>query len=58
MSSDVKLKENNNRAFLFRFVKEMNKQATLLQLKETTFSNPHGLSDKVSLILQLFLTLM
>ncbi len=25
----------------------MNKQAAILQLKETVFSNPHGLSDKV-----------
>lgn len=29
-----------------RFVKEMNKLSKTLSLKNTSFSNPHGLSDK------------
>jgi D-alanyl-D-alanine carboxypeptidase len=38
----------SSKSWMARFIKRMNKEATTLKLVNSSFSNPHGLSDKAN----------
>ena len=40
--------EQVSRMYMIKFIRRMNKEASNLRLCNTSFSNPHGLSDKAN----------
>lgn len=40
--------QGNSRMYIIKFIKRMNHEASKIKLCNTTFANPHGLSDKAN----------